>query len=99
MKTHSRHVIAGVLGLLVALASAVLAGGQAPAPAAVTAFEGARLIVGDGRPAIRFPPPDTLGECHRSRYRVFRMGGDVLFDLEMESRHPEGSDNQVSQII
>ena len=52
MKTHSRHVIAGVLGLLVALASAVLAGGQAPAPAAVTAFEGARLIVGDGRPAI-----------------------------------------------
>jgi riboflavin-specific deaminase-like protein len=59
----------------------------------------APLLVGDGRPAIRFPPPETLGECLRPRYRVFRMGGDVLFDLEMESRHPEGSDNQVSQII
>jgi diaminohydroxyphosphoribosylaminopyrimidine deaminase / 5-amino-6-(5-phosphoribosylamino)uracil reductase len=59
----------------------------------------APLLIGDGRPAIRFPPSDTLGECHRPRYRVFRMGGDVLFDLEMESRHPEGSDNQISQII
>ena len=52
IKTQPRHLIAGILGLLIALASTVLAGGQAPAPAGVTAFEGARLIVGDGRPAI-----------------------------------------------
>ena len=59
----------------------------------------APLLIGDGRPAIRLPPRATLGDCHRPRYRVFRMGGDVLFDLEMESRHGEGEDGQVTQII
>jgi riboflavin-specific deaminase-like protein len=59
----------------------------------------APLIIGDGRPAIRLPPRAALGDCHRPRYRVFRMGGDVLFDLELESRHDEGSDNQLTQII
>ena len=59
----------------------------------------APMLIGDGRPAIRFPPRAALGDCHRPRYRVFRMGGDVMFDLEIESRHDEGSDNHVSQII
>lgn len=59
----------------------------------------APLLIGDGRPAIRLPPRAALGDCHRPRYRVFRMGGDVLFDLELESRHDENSDNQVTQII
>src|SRR5207247_8538033 len=43
----------------------------------------APLIIGDGRPAIRLPARATLGDCHRPRYRVFRMGGDVLFDCEL----------------
>jgi riboflavin biosynthesis pyrimidine reductase len=46
----------------------------------------APLFIGDGRPAIRLRPPAALGDCHRPRYRVFRMGGDVLFDCELGSR-------------
>jgi riboflavin-specific deaminase-like protein len=43
----------------------------------------APLLIGDGRPAIRFTPPVALSDCHRPRYRVFRMGADVLFDCEL----------------
>ena len=42
----------------------------------------APLIIGDGRPAIRLPPPIVLGDGLRPRHRVFCMGGDVLFDCE-----------------
>jgi riboflavin-specific deaminase-like protein len=53
----------------------------------------APLLIGDGRPAIRLPPPAALGDCHRPRYRVFRMGGDVLFDCELGARaDDEGGD-------
>jgi diaminohydroxyphosphoribosylaminopyrimidine deaminase/5-amino-6-(5-phosphoribosylamino)uracil reductase len=45
----------------------------------------APLIIGDGRPAIRLPAPAALSECHRPKYRVFRMGGDVLFDCDLTS--------------
>jgi riboflavin-specific deaminase-like protein len=53
----------------------------------------APLIIGDGRPAIRLPARATLEDCHRPRYRVFRMGGDVLFDCELAARGPV-TDNQ-----
>jgi riboflavin-specific deaminase-like protein len=52
----------------------------------------APLIIGDGRPAIRLSPPARLEECQRPRYRVFRMGGDVLFDCELNVR--EDSDDR-----
>jgi len=42
----------------------------------------APLLIGDGRPAIRLRPR-ALGECHRPKYRVFKMGGDVLFDCDL----------------
>jgi riboflavin-specific deaminase-like protein len=45
----------------------------------------APLIIGDGRPAIRLPPPASLSDCPRPHYRVFRMGGDVLFDCTLDS--------------
>ena len=45
----------------------------------------APLIIGEGRPAIRLPPPHSLSECHRPGYRVFRMGGDILFDCDLRS--------------
>ena len=45
----------------------------------------APLIIGDGRPAIRLPARATLSDCHRPRYRVFRMGGDVLFDCDLRT--------------
>jgi diaminohydroxyphosphoribosylaminopyrimidine deaminase/5-amino-6-(5-phosphoribosylamino)uracil reductase len=43
----------------------------------------APLLIGDGRPAIRLPARTALSDCHRPRYRVYRMGGDVLFDCEI----------------
>src|SRR5581483_7720138 len=49
----------------------------------------APLIIGDGRPAIRLPARAMLGDCQRPRYRVFRMGGDVLFDCDLRSRRDE----------
>ena len=53
----------------------------------------APLLIGDGRPAIRLPPRTALSDCHRPRYRVFRMGADVLFDCEIG---PDGN-NAASQ--
>lgn len=49
----------------------------------------APLIIGDGRPAIRLPARALLGDCARPRYRVFRMGGDVLFDCELGGREAD----------
>jgi len=43
----------------------------------------APLIIGNGRPAIRLPARATLSDCPRPQYRVFKMGGDVLFDCEL----------------
>jgi diaminohydroxyphosphoribosylaminopyrimidine deaminase / 5-amino-6-(5-phosphoribosylamino)uracil reductase len=51
----------------------------------------APLLIGDGRPAIRLQPPDTLGDCHRPRYRVFRMGADVLFDCDLTAGEDQAS--------
>lgn len=57
----------------------------------------APVIIGDGRPAIRLAPQDRLRDCLRPGYRVFRMGGDVLFDCEMrgEARIEDGSVRRV----
>lgn len=43
----------------------------------------APVLIGDGRPAIRLAPHASLRDCRRPAYRVFRMGGDVLFDCEL----------------
>jgi riboflavin-specific deaminase-like protein len=48
----------------------------------------APVIIGEGRPAIRLAPPASLAECHRPAYRVFRMGGDVLFDCDLRAASP-----------
>ena len=44
-----------------------------------------------GRPAIRITPRTALSECHRPRYRVFRMGADVLFDCELRAGVTDGT--------
>jgi diaminohydroxyphosphoribosylaminopyrimidine deaminase/5-amino-6-(5-phosphoribosylamino)uracil reductase len=64
----------------------------------------APVIIGDGRPAIRLAPPARLSDCRRPRYRVFRMGGDVLFDCDLEadaapSDESEPNVSPVNQII
>jgi diaminohydroxyphosphoribosylaminopyrimidine deaminase / 5-amino-6-(5-phosphoribosylamino)uracil reductase len=52
----------------------------------------APLLIGDGRPAIRLPARAALGDCHRPKYRVFKMGGDILFDCELSQEAPEPAD-------
>jgi riboflavin-specific deaminase-like protein len=59
----------------------------------------APLLIGDGRPAIRLPPRPTLDECHRPRYRVFRMGGDVLFDCDLSANGDADQPGGVSRVI
>jgi diaminohydroxyphosphoribosylaminopyrimidine deaminase / 5-amino-6-(5-phosphoribosylamino)uracil reductase len=51
----------------------------------------APLLIGDGRPAIRLPARAALVDCHRPKYRVFRMGGDVLFDCDLSEEASETS--------
>jgi len=54
----------------------------------------APLIIGDGRPAIRLSPRSALSDCHRPRYRVFRMGADVLFDCDFGADANSSSDEK-----
>jgi riboflavin-specific deaminase-like protein len=51
----------------------------------------APLLIGDGRPAIRLPARTALSDCHRPKYRVFRMGADVLFDCELGPDATDGT--------
>jgi riboflavin-specific deaminase-like protein len=51
----------------------------------------APLLIGEGRPAIRLAPRDNLRDCRRPRTRVFRMGGDVLFDCELNAAEDQDS--------
>jgi riboflavin-specific deaminase-like protein len=62
----------------------------------------APIIIGDGRPAIRLEPPGALRDCDRPRYRVFRMGGDILFDCDLRSTaedNPPDVQPDVTRII
>ncbi|MFN7977344.1 MAG: RibD family protein [Vicinamibacterales bacterium] len=43
----------------------------------------APMFIGGGRPAFRLPAANLLRECARPAYRVFRMGGDMLFDCDL----------------
>jgi riboflavin biosynthesis pyrimidine reductase len=44
----------------------------------------APLLIGSGRAALSLPPIETLGEALRPPCRHFRLGDDILFDLELE---------------
>jgi diaminohydroxyphosphoribosylaminopyrimidine deaminase / 5-amino-6-(5-phosphoribosylamino)uracil reductase len=60
----------------------------------------APLIIGDGRPAIRLAPQQKLRDCRRPLYRVFRMGGDMLFDCDLHSDASDAvDDQQLTRII
>ena len=63
----------------------------------------APVLIGDGRPAIRLAPQARLRDCLRPGYRVFRMGGDVLFDCELDSQAntglPTDSDPAITRVI
>ena len=60
----------------------------------------APVFIGTGRPAIRLPAREALRDCARPEYRVFRMGGDVLFDCNLRvSADQEADDATVSRVI
>ena len=45
----------------------------------------APLLIGSGRPAFTLAPVATLDEAIRPACRVFRLGEDVLFDLDLRA--------------
>ena len=61
----------------------------------------APLLIGDGRPAIRLSPRSALSDCHRPRYRVFRMGADVLFDCDLgaDADSPGAAQPAITRVI
>ncbi len=63
----------------------------------------APLIIGDGRPAIRLAAPDRLGDCRRPRFRVYRMGDDLLYDCELAGATAlapaDGDDARIVRIL
>jgi riboflavin biosynthesis pyrimidine reductase len=46
----------------------------------------APLLIGAGRPTVSLPGSPSLADCLRAQHRVFRMGTDVLFDLDLGQR-------------
>ena len=59
----------------------------------------APFLIGDGRAAIRLPAPAALEDCHRPAYRVFRMGGDVLFDCNLRSSSDDRPASTLTRVI
>lgn len=50
----------------------------------------APLLIGSGRPAFTLAPIATLEQAIRPACRVFRLGDDVLFDLDLRSPATRG---------
>jgi diaminohydroxyphosphoribosylaminopyrimidine deaminase / 5-amino-6-(5-phosphoribosylamino)uracil reductase len=45
----------------------------------------APLIIGRGRPGLTLPARERIAECPRPAHRLFKMGGDVLFDCDLRA--------------
>lgn len=45
----------------------------------------APIIIGNGRPGLRFDGPARLADCPRPHCRVYRMGPDHLWDLDLRT--------------
>jgi riboflavin-specific deaminase-like protein len=45
----------------------------------------APLVTGRGRPGLALPARDAIADCLRPQHRVFKMGGDVLFDCDLRA--------------
>ncbi len=57
----------------------------------------APFLLGTGRPGLRLPAPDRLADVRRPAASVFRMGEDLLYDLDLTGPSPEpaGEDDGV----
>jgi diaminohydroxyphosphoribosylaminopyrimidine deaminase/5-amino-6-(5-phosphoribosylamino)uracil reductase len=51
----------------------------------------APLLIGSGRPALTLPTIQSLDQALRPRCRHFRLGEDMLFDLDLRTRSPAES--------
>ena len=58
----------------------------------------APMFIGGGRPAFRLPAANLLTDCARPGYRVFRMGGDMLFDCDLRGT-AAASDDRITRVI
>lgn len=45
----------------------------------------APLLIGDGRPGLRFDGAERLADCLRPRCQVYRLGSDQLWDLDLRA--------------
>ncbi len=52
----------------------------------------APLVTGSGRPGLTLPARDRISECLRPAHRVFTMGRDVLFDVDLRAAAPSASE-------
>ncbi len=59
----------------------------------------ASFLMGEGRPGIRLPAPDRLGDCARPARRVYRMGEDILFDFDLASGDGQGAGRDAPQDV
>lgn len=62
----------------------------------------APVLIGEGRPAIRLEARTLLRDCLRPAYRVYQMGGDVLFDCDLHAGSqdiPGASQGTLSRVI
>ncbi len=50
----------------------------------------APVIIGDGRPGLQLPRSAAMRDCLRPSGRVFRMGADVLWDLDLRAAASAG---------
>ncbi|WP_083627853.1 RibD family protein [Salinicola sp. MH3R3-1] len=50
----------------------------------------APMLIGSGRPALTLPEIDTLDDALRPACRHFRLGDDMLFDLDLRDRVATG---------
>jgi diaminohydroxyphosphoribosylaminopyrimidine deaminase / 5-amino-6-(5-phosphoribosylamino)uracil reductase len=59
----------------------------------------APLLIGEGRPGIRMPPAARLRECRRPACRVFRMGGDIVWDCDLRATSGDGPGAPLARIL
>lgn len=59
----------------------------------------APMFIGGGRPAFRLPAANLLRDCARPGYRVFRMGGDVLFDCDLRSTADPAAPGRLERVL
>ena len=43
------------------------------------------VVIGEGRRSVSVPGCDALKDCLRPPHRIFPMGGDVLFDFDLQA--------------